>query len=48
MASAVAMMIGVPWSMPWRSQEVFFFIFKTKKNNDAEAERERHDKAVEQ
>ena len=26
----------------------YFFILKTRKNNDAEAERERHDKAVEQ
>ena len=34
--------------MPWRSKGVIFYSQNWGKNNDAKAERERHDKAVEQ
>ena len=48
MASAVAMMIGGALVNALAFTGSIFFILKTREKNDAEAERERHDKAVEQ
>ena len=48
MASAVAMMIGGAVVNALAFTGSIFLFSKLGKNNDAEAERERHDKAVEQ